>query len=250
MGPVATAPDVVRRALLRVSGAATQELRAAAPDPAADPEAWRAALFAAAPLILDEYAPASATLALDWFGELRDESNARRRFVATPRLTVTDGDVAAIVARATADVVDLRREIEAEAESIFAEASLAVEAEMERLVADAFRDTITGNAQDDPESAGWKRFARPEACKFCLMLAARGAVYTRETARFAAHGALMRGGRKGGNCMCIAGPEFGGKETWAEAEPIQYLASRRKRSAADRARLRDYLNENYPDAPG
>lgn len=60
----------------------------------------------------------------------------------------------------------------------------------------------------------------------------------------------MAGGRKGGNCMCIAGPAFGGKEIWAEATPVQYLASRKKRTAKQKAALRKYLNSNFPDAPG
>jgi hypothetical protein len=80
------------------------------------------------------------------------------------------------------------------------------------------------------------------------MLAARGAVYTERTARFAAHGAVMAGGRKGGTCMCVAGPAY--VPSAPRASAMQYLASRRKRSAADKAHLREYLNHNFPDARG
>ncbi len=247
---MATAPEKVRRALLRVTGAAQRELRVVAQQAPPEPAQWRASLFAAAPLILGEYAPASATLATDWFEEIRQESDARRAFTPTPRLRLTDDDVAATVARATGRLREVETDIQEELDRLTAEAMRDLEGEMEKLVATGFWDTITENSKDDPESVGWRRFARPEACKFCLMLAARGAVYTESTARFAAHGAVMRDGRKGGNCMCLAGPAFASEADLVEASPVQYLASSRKRSAADRARLREYLNENYPDAPG
>ena len=35
-----------------------------------------------------------------------------------------------------------------------------------------------------------------------------------------------------------------------EANVYQYLASKRERTDAERAALRDYLNAKYPDAPG
>jgi hypothetical protein len=206
-------------------------------------------LFAATPLIVSEYGSGSSTLALDWFEELRAEAKPSQPYTPTPRLTVTDDDVAAMVARITASLheVDASR---AAVDALMAESLSLLESGVQNEVAGGFRDTITQNAKDDPASVGWRRFARPEACKFCLMLAARGAVYTEATARFAAHGAEMNGGRKGGDCMCIAGPAFKGKEVWAEATPMQYLASRTKRTAKQRADLRDYLNHNFPDAPG
>lgn len=215
-----------------------------------EPSQFRAAMFAATPLIVSEFSPGASTLALDWYEELREEIAPRRLYTPTPRLLVTDDDVAAMVARVTEVLRDLKQETDAEVERLMAESSRLLEAEVQRQIAIGFRDTIVENTKDDPGSVGWRRFARPEACKFCLMLAARGAVYTASTARFAAHGAEMRGGRKGGECMCIAGPAFGGKEIWAEATPMQYVASQRERSAEDKVRLREYLNQNFPDAPG
>lgn len=217
---------------------------------AQDPGQFRGALFAAAPLIVSEYAPGASMLALDWYEELRQEVAPQQLFTPTPVLRVTDEDVAAIIARLTESLRTIQQATDEEAARLVAEAARLAEAEMQKQVATAFRETITENSREDPASVGWRRFARPEACKFCLMLAARGAVYTQATARFAAHGALMRDGRKGGECMCIAGPAFGGKEIWAEATPMQYVASRRTRSDADRARLREYLNKNFLDAPG
>lgn len=246
---MATPPERVRRALLRVTKRARAELRAVTHAAPQDPVGLRAALFATAPLIVSDYSSGAATLALDWYEELRDEAAPQRLFTPTLRLRVTDEDVAATVARVTEMLREVERDAQKRAE-LTAEAVKSLDGEIERQIVTGFRDTITGNATDDPGSVGWRRFARPEACKFCVMLADRGAVYTAKTARFAAHGAEMRGGRKGGNCMCIAGPAFGGKEVWAEATPIQYMASQRTRTEADKARLREYLNHNFPDAPG
>jgi len=66
------------------------------------------------------------------------------------------------------------------------------------------------------------------------MLSGRGAVYKQGTARFAAHS----------NCHCSAEPVFEG-EAGPEASVLQYVASQRKRSDADRAALRDYLNTHF-----
>ena len=248
---VATAPSRVRAALQVVTGAAGADVRqVVAQAPAEEPEMVRAALFAAAPLIVSDYSDGAAALALDWFEEIRDEARPRRPFTPTPIRLVTDDDVAAMIAR---DSEALLREIEnptGDLATAIDESMRLIQAEIENEIAAAFRDTITENAVEDSDAVGWRRFARPGACKLCRMLADRGAVYTESTARFAAHGAVMGGNRKGGNCMCIAGPAYGGKETWAEATPMQYLASRRQRSAADRERLREYLNENFPEAPG
>lgn len=237
---MATPPDRVRRALIRVTGAAQAEVRAVSAAARRESAAWQAAMFAAIPLIVSEYAPGSAALALDWFEEIRDEARPRVRFTPTPRLTITDDDVTAMVANATESLRDIERQIEADSQRLLDEITAELEKAVQREVAAGFRETIVENARDDPAAVGWKRFARPGACKFCLMLAGRGGVYTRATARFAAHT----------DCGCIAGPEFGGQDEWAEATPVQYLASQKTRTPEQRARLRDYLNENFPDAPG
>lgn len=206
-----------------------------------DPSALRAALFATAPLIVSDYSDAAATLAVDWYEETRAEAVTRRAYRPRPMKTVTDDTVRAVVARTTEPLwtngtLTLTAEIDAEV----AQAIKNLDGELELLVSDGFRETVVGNTREDPEAVGWKRHANSGACKFCLMLAAKGAVYKKATARFAAHP----------NCYCIAGPAIGGKEIWAEATPMQYLASKRERTAEEKKKLRAYLAKNYPDAPG
>ena len=109
---------------------------------------------------------------------------------------------------------------------------------MRTEMARPYRDTIITNRKKDPACVGWKRITRGAAsCKFCRMLAARGAVYRKETATFASHD----------SCMCTAAPVFKGGEIGPEADTAQYMASKRTRSAKEKAFLRDYLAGNFPD---
>lgn len=244
-----TTPSQIRSVLLRLANRAKADLRKVATS-SEDPATIRAALFAAAPLIVGDYTDGSSALALDWYDELRTAASPSETFTPRPLNLVTDDDIAAIVAQTTESLREIREGIEREFQQAVTESLTLLGDHTELLIADSFRETITTNTKADPAAAGWKRFARPEACKFCLMLAARGAVYTAATARFAAHGAFTNGKRTGGNCLCVAGPEFGGKEAWSEATPLQYIASRKTRTPAQREALRAYLNKNYPDAPG
>lgn len=232
---MATSPDVIRRTLLRLTGLARRELRAVSEATKRDAQAWRAALFASVPLIVGEYGPASATLGADWFTDLREDST-RRLTPFTPSIVVPTSaeDMTAMVARNTSPLLDPMLDVEAEIERIIAQ----IEAEVQREIAQAFRETVTENSKADPESVGWQRFTRDGGCKFCLMLAARGAVYVEANARFASHT----------NCNCLAGPSY--DPDAPKADVLQYVASRRSRTPAQQARVRAYLNSNFPDAPG
>ena len=69
------------------------------------------------------------------------------------------------------------------------------------------------------------------------MLADRGAVYRSDSARFASHT----------HCHCTAEPVFRSNDTGESVSVVQYVASKRRPSAKDRARVRAYLAENYGD---
>lgn len=109
---------------------------------------------------------------------------------------------------------------------------------MRTEMARPYRDTIITNRKQDPQAIGWKRITRgTKSCGFCRMLADRGAVYRKETATFASHD----------DCMCTAAPVFQGGDIGPEADTAQYMASKRRRTAKEKAFLRDYLKGNYPD---
>lgn len=68
-----------------------------------------------------------------------------------------------------------------------------------RHTLNAGRDTILRTVHADDAAVGWQRIASGTACKFCNMLAGRGAVYRAGTVDFRAHD----------GCSCSAAPSFG-----------------------------------------
>lgn len=67
-----------------------------------------------------------------------------------------------------------------------------------RHTLNAGRDTITRTVGQDEAAHGWHRIASGTACKFCHMLATRGAVYRAGIVDFRAHD----------GCSCTAAPSF------------------------------------------
>lgn len=231
--------------MAEVTAAAAADVQTVAAQ-AQSPTEIRAALFAAVPLVVGDYSDAAASLALDWYEELRDASQPTRLFTPVPVMTVDEDRLAAMIAWATGSLHDLEksltRTLDAEAEKLVAQAteeSLALLLpEIQKDVAAGFRSTMVTNSDEDPDAVGWQRFARAGGCKFCKMLADRGAVYTEASVRFAAHT----------DCHCVVGPSF--DPDAPRADVMQYVASRKTRTPEQRAALRDYLNEHFSDAPG
>lgn len=222
---MATSPDAVRGALVAVSAAAVADL---APVLRADPADARAALFQAAPAAVAYYSEGSAALAADWFEELREDAGARTRHLTVVREWDRAEKYGRALDWATApllgEVVDA------------AEALTRLSDVTTHEVFRGFTDTIEANVRKDTAARGWRRNARFEACPFCLMLADRGVVYRKEaTAQFAAHT----------RCRCTIVPVFAGGDEGPEANVVQYVASKKRRTEADKARLREYLKANY-----
>lgn len=226
-----TSPEQVRTGLTIVTTAATTELAAAATQVPAD----RAVdvLFQATPLVVSTYQAATAALGMEWFEELREEARPPSRFTPTAVTPLREDYLDGAVAWATESLRQAEADIQRELDEALANLLPVVE----REVAAALRETVTENSVQDPDAVGWQRFARPGGCKFCRMLSDRGAVYTEATVDFAAHK----------NCNCVAGPSW--DPDAPRASVMQYLGSS-DRTPEQRAKLRDYLNHNFPDAPG
>jgi hypothetical protein len=229
---VATPPSAVRAQLATVAAAASADLLQEALS--APVERQVSTLVAALPLVVPSYYDAAGVLAASWYDELRDESRPASTYAAE----VIGDPVTDWIEREMAAIqVDTQVDFEAEVRRLLDEGAALAEKEVAR----GFRDSITGNTRQDSEAVGWSRIARPGACKFCTMLAGKGAVYRSEsTAIFAAHQ----------HCHCAARPEFRNGTHGPEASAIQYVASQKRRTDADRAKVRAYLNENYPDHRG
>lgn len=219
----ATTPDEIRATLQEITAELWAEIDAVALAYQTQAQ-QRSALFSAAPLLIAEYQSATSALALDWYDELRDLAAPRKPFTPQPVVDLREAKIGNAVAWAT-DLPGL------DTDAVLAR----LHPVMQKEATLGFWESITDNVKDDPDSVGWRRFTRgPAACPFCRMLADKGAVYSADTARFAAHK----------SCHCVAAPDFG-THTGEPASAMQYLASKKRRSAHDRALLREYLKANY-----
>ncbi|MGW9268335.1 VG15 protein [Microbacterium sp. NPDC055599] len=189
-------------------------------------ESRRVQLLDTVPDVLGFYSEGSAALAADFYDDAR--VGVAGRFSAAP--VVLDR------------TVKIRRGVVWASEPLSADDDELAAARFAQLMrsemARPYRDTVLSNRRRDPQAVGWMRITRgAKSCKFCRMLADRGAVYREATVRFAAHD----------DCMCTAAPVFRGGEVGPEASSVQYMASKRRRSPRERVFLRDYLEGNYPD---
>ena len=212
-------------ALRLITYNADQQVRALLAGLTGSPQQILAQLLEAMPWLISYYTDGSAALAADLFDDMRDMASPKGWFRADP--VVLDRTVK--IRNAVAWAVQ-----PSENSNVTTVTKLAEIVQNE--IARPYRDTITLNSRRDPEAVGWTRVSG-DSCGFCRMLAGRGAVYKRETARFAAHG----------HCDCTAAPAFRGGDIGPEASVMQYTASKRSKTPAQQAAVRDYLATYYPD---
>lgn len=157
------------------------------------PEAARDALLEAFPAVTFRYGAAAATIAADWYDDLRFTEGVQGRFAAEMADPVAPEYVRSRVRYGAAHLfTDTPDQMLA-----FLSGALV------KYTLQPGRDTIAQSAAADPQARGWHRETRPSAtytsgCDFCRFLAHRGAVYRRGTAAFAAHD----------DCKCIAVPSW------------------------------------------
>jgi len=191
------------------------------------PTARRAALLNSVPEIVGYFSEGSAALAVDFYEEERVRAGVRDRTFTT-QFVVNDR------------TVKIRRGVAWASDPLFSDDEELAASRLGEVVqletARPYRDTILTNRENDPASVGWRRLTSG-GCRFCQMLADRGAVYRQSTASFAAHP----------NCHCTAQPVFVNNDPGTEVGAIQYVASRRSKTPAQRAAVREYLDTHYPE---
>lgn len=158
-----------RRAIADLSSLAFADISELMRQVRDDGEEARDALMDLLPALTATYGSAAATLAADWYDDLRDEAAAAKRFTAIPA-ELPDRERTDVLARwAVGPMFDKAPD---------ADATLSRAAGgLQRVIADADRATITGSVQADPVLTGYVRSASGSACAFCKMVATRGAVY-------------------------------------------------------------------------
>ena len=179
------------------------------------------ALLDVVPAAVERWGEAADSVAADWYDELRDLDDVAGRFSAI----VEPGDLGAQALAGWA-AEPLGRPV-----PDVATARLRAEGGMQQRLANAASLTVTRSAVADPAARGYMRRTDPGACRFCRMVASRGAVYTRETARFSCHP----------GCYCEALPAWGGR-----ALPVApYRKSDRPNNAEELARVKQWINDNH-----
>lgn len=184
------------------------------------------------PEVVRDYGDMGAAAAADFYDELRDGSS----------------DVSKAYRARMGDVVNLdqiRASVRIAAGPLYGrgknpgpeQALRNLYEQTHKLALAPARATVRENVRDDPDSIGWRRVGDGETCNFCRMLIGRGEVYTADTARFAAHG----------RCGCMAEPAWGEGE---RVNAVQFVASKRNPSPADKARVKAFLDNMDDPAPG
>lgn len=243
-----TAPEQVRGELEGLTTLAAEQVAAVGAYRVGDTaEAVRASLFEAAEVIAESHKAAAAELAVAWYDQLREAADLTSTYLAEPVSVIDLKALQTTVAVATTSLYELiqadidRKAAEYEQRLVAAiDASVAsMQADLQKEIAAGFRDTILENVKQDPDAIGWRRYTAAsdsyvDGCRFCRFLAEKGAIFTRATARFAAHK----------KCHCLAGPAFEGDDG-PRASVMQYVASKRKRTKAENKRLSDLLDDRY-----
>lgn len=195
------------------------------------PAAVREALLDLVPGVAARYGDAAAALAMDYYEFAREAAEVPGMFIPAPAPLAPPERFEGSIRWAVGAIAGEAPSFEALAGRLGGTVS--------RAVIDVATDTLTAATVKDRRANGWSRILEPGACKFCRMLADRGAVYSGTSVRFASHD----------NCRCSAAPRFRVGPNDVPAGPVQYAASKRrgKRTEADKRRVREYLAANYPD---
>lgn len=196
------------------------------------PQVARDALLEAYPAVSAQYGDVASTISAEWYEDLR-RSELGGTFNA--RLAELPSDERAV------------RNVRWAAGDLWSENPEKVlnllTGSLERMLADAARETTAENTKRDSSAAGWQRLHQPGACRFCQMLHQRGGVYKRKTADFASHD----------NCRCTIAPSWDADapevdvrayEASESLVSLQRRASNPDLSAKDRAKAQRTLDRH------
>ncbi len=174
------------------------------------------ALVQVAEPVVSEFGDVAAVLSADYYDAAREQAGASGAFAAEPAPAPSVDRVSSVTGWGLREGSDVAGQL------------ALIRGGLVRSVLGTGRDTVRAAAAADHAAYGWSRVARASGCRFCRMLAGRGTVYRKDTARFGSHD----------HCHCFAAPAFApGLAVSVE----QHVATQRHVTAVDRARLRAYL---------
>ena len=137
----------------------------------------KAALEEFMPLLVRQYGELAATVAADFFDELRDAAEVQGAFNAVMAEPVEVERIQASTRWAIGPLFAATPGIE--------QALQQLEQVADRMTLEPGRQTIVLSAASDPSKPRWARVPVGDTCAYCLIYASRGAIYTsKETALF------------------------------------------------------------------
>lgn len=226
----ATKPPPLNSSLLVVTDAAVQELDPVWQLPPAD---IPIALFDTLPNLIDKWSLASASASANWYDQLREAQDVKGLFQAVipPLDDLGPEALAGWGGQPLRKILEEDHPIVGDEETNALEATrYRVESGVQKRLVNAANATVSLSAAEDPQAHGYMRRTQPGACHFCVMVASRGAVYTKASVTFACHE----------NCYCECLPAWGGK-----ARPVDpYKPSDKPSTQADRDRVRRWIADN------
>lgn len=225
------APQALRESVARINAAAQADLAAVFASIGSVDEASQA-LGDTVPSVIARYGAASALSAAFWYEASRQAAGVAGDFAALPADLGAQGADALAQWGASLLVGD---------PDSFSTRLLTVQVRVgggvQRRIANYSRQTVIDNSLVDDRAGGWQRVTDGNACAFCTMLAARGAVYSEKTVLFASHD----------DCGCFAVPAWGGQPIQVnDFTPTQRRISEPTRKA-NTARVRAWIKA-HPNA--
>jgi hypothetical protein len=147
------------------------------------------------PALVDEYSPLASDLAAAFYDEARIDADAAGDYVAVPARSPNRDLVQATTSWAVAPL--FRDEPNPDL------ALSRLSGGSQKIVSDTARDTVVDSVEGDPAKPSFARHASANACAFCRLVAARGAVY--RSARSAGDGHKYHD-----HCHCVVVPVWNG----------------------------------------
>lgn len=179
-----------------------------------DPGKLKGVLLEVLPAIFDLYGPAAASLAADWFEDLRADARAKGRVGAVLAKEPVEAQWKGLIGRSIGGAFGPTPRYD--------DVLTLLSGGLQRAVANQHRLTVVDSTQADPHAKGWRRIGIGENCKFCNMLIDRGAVYHGDTVTFRAHD----------HCNCVASPTWDDGLVKVSGEPYRQSQNRPKSDAA------------------
>ena len=194
-----------------------------------DADGTRDALLEAVPLLVAAYGEVAATVAADFYDELRDAARVAGRFSAIP---VGGFDVEELAGQIRWSVGPLYSGNPDPAAALG-----RLELQVDEFTLQQGRETIAASASRDPAKPRWARVPMGDTCKWCITLASRGPVY--RSAESAGDGRKFHG-----KCDCQATPIWPNDPLPEGYDPdALYQQYRDAREAAGTGRLKPILAE-------